>query len=179
MLSLLNNPFGLFDPVTTRTTLRQEIDRLFDQAFTGDLSGSGMSWVPAVELVETENEFRCLVEVPGFAPEDLSITVNDNVLTIEGERKAPVGEQKEGEGTGSYHVAERRYGRFVRSFALPRQVDANGVTAHSEHGLLTVVLPKSPDAKPRRISIRAANGATPKQLTGNSGASESRGDEQA
>jgi HSP20 family protein len=97
--------------------------------------------------------------VPGVAPEDVSITVDDGVLTVEGERKLERKERREDQSgdESTYHVVERRYGRFLRRFTLPRQVDTEHVTAQVDRGVLTIVLPKAAAAKPRRIAVNATN----------------------
>jgi len=199
MLPMLHNTFELVGPFAVLNNLRREVDRVFDDAWTGQpargqtnerIEGR-IDWVPAVEVLESEDEIRCLVEVPGLSPEDVNISIEDGVLTIEGERKLERKEQNNaGEGSqGTYHLVERRYGRFVRRFTLPREVDADHITAHTDRGVLTIVLPKAAAAKPRRIAIKAAEGsaqqvqngqsrverAQAQQQLGESGAAKDRG----
>jgi HSP20 family protein len=167
MLPMMNNRFELVAPFAVLNNLRREVDRAFDDAWTGQparrqdderIEGR-IDWVPAVEVLESGDEIRCLVELPGLVPEDVNISIDDGVLTIEGERKLERKEQGDA-GTGgqpTYHLLERRYGRFVRRFTLPREVDADHITAQSDRGVLTIVLPKTAAAKPRRIAIKAAD----------------------
>jgi HSP20 family protein len=105
------------------------------------------------EVVETEEEIRFDVEAPGFRLEDLDVTVENSVLTIAGEKKF---EQPEGRKESDFRLFERRYGRYQRSFALPPTVRGDRCEARYENGVLTVRLPKSEEAKPRRIQIEGA-----------------------
>ena len=134
-------------PLERLYALQREIDRAFDTGLNG-FNGNG-SWVPPMDVVETDSEVLCHLEVPGLKPEDIEISVRDNMLTISGEKKLETTEEKE----GGYRSIERRYGRFERSFTLPRTIDANRVTARHENGVLTLVLPKVEESRPRRIQI--------------------------
>lgn len=127
------------------------LQREFDRTFEGETNGQA-GWVPAMDVVESGDEVLCQLEVPGLTPEDIEIRVQDNMLVISGEKKFTSGEQKE----GSFRSVERRYGRFERSFTLPRTIDTNSVKARHENGVLTVVLPKMEASKPRRIQIDGA-----------------------
>jgi len=167
MLPILSNRFEVFGPSSVLPTLRQEVDRLFDEVWSGDSTRRLIDWVPAVEVSETADEIRCTFEVPGVSPDDISITLDDNVLTIEGNKNKKIEHEERAGGRdagGEYHLAERRYGRFTRSFTLPRQVDVERVGATYENGVLTVVLPKRADAKPRRVAIGGAGQATAMQV---------------
>lgn len=137
-------------------TARREFDRLFDRFF-GQL-GLGQStqmWMPVVDVKETADDIQVTAELPGIAPDDVSVTVENGVLTISGEKKQEVVESKE---DANYHVFERRYGRFERSFTLPRTVDAERVKARFQNGVLHITLPKLQEAKPRRVQIEVGNG---------------------
>ena len=104
----------------------------------------------------TENEIRCTLEVPGLKPDDIHVVVENNVLTVSGEKKY---EQATGEeARGTYHQ-ERRYGRFDRSFILPRNVEATRVNASYDNGVLAIVLPKTEESKPRRVQISTGSSA--------------------
>ncbi len=130
---------------------RREFDRLFDRFFSNlGLSHTSQAWMPAVDVRETADEIQVSVELPGIAPEDVGVTVENGVLTISGEKKQEVVEGKE---DANYHVFERRYGRFERSFTLPRTVDAEKVKARFQNGVLHVSLPKLQEARPRRVQI--------------------------
>jgi HSP20 family protein len=135
--------------------LRSRVDRLFSQMLQ-DVWGNAPSeevstrrWSPAVDIRETSDALILTAEVPGLAKDDLSITVENNVLTIAGERKFEKETQEE-----SYHRMERSYGAFSRSFTLPANVRGDKVDAGFENGLLTVKLPKAEESKPRKITIK-------------------------
>jgi len=131
---------------------RRDVDRVFDRFF-GQAGAQGMTvWAPAVDVRETNDEVQVTAELPGLAPEDVSVTVENGVLTISGEKKQEVQEGKEEENSYLY---ERRYGRFERSFGLPRTVNAEQVKARFDNGVLTVALPKAEAAKPRKVQIEA------------------------
>ncbi len=130
------------------------LDRLFeDDAFRPfsllreDLRSGG--WMPAVDIRETDDSYEFTAELPGLAKEDVSITLEDKILTLSGERKF-----EEAEERNSYHRVERAYGKFSRSFTLPGAVDQAKVKASFKDGLLTVSVPKAEEIKPRRIEIR-------------------------
>jgi HSP20 family protein len=110
---------------------------------------------PASDVIETENEIRVIVEMPGIRPEDLDVDIENNVLTIRGEKHE---ERQEGDDRSTWHLSERRYGSFSRSFVLPRDVDQEGISAGFENGILTVVVPKAERARRRRIEVRAEDG---------------------
>ncbi len=127
----------------------REVDRLFDHFWGGVPTGDGTepTWSPSVDIAEGEDNIVVTAELPGVKSEDVKVTVEDNVLTIEGEKK------KESEsGEGRTHRVERSYGRFVRSFRLPA-VDADSISASYSEGILKVSLPKPETAKPKQISV--------------------------
>jgi len=128
---------------------RGEIDRVFDRFFTRGTMGP---WAPAVDVRETADSIEVVAELPGLRLEDVEVSIENNLLTIAGEKKQEV---TEGNPEAEYHLVERRCGRFERSFTLPRTVDAAKISARFEHGLLTVTLPKAEAAKPRRVEIHA------------------------
>jgi HSP20 family protein len=104
--------------------------------------------VPPVDIQETEEGYRLQAELPGLTKEDIDITLENNVLRLSGERKFERDVKKE-----SFHRVERTYGTFSRAFSLPQQVNAEGVQAGFENGVLTILVPKAEQAKPRKISI--------------------------
>jgi HSP20 family protein len=129
---------------------REPIARLFE-SFFNDAQGeevSNRNWVPPVDIQETEEGYRLQAELPGLTKEDIDITLENNVLRLSGERKYEREVKKE-----SFHRVERTYGTFSRAFALPQQVNAEGVQAAFENGVLTITVPKAEQAKPRKISI--------------------------
>jgi len=109
------------------------------------------AWMPAVDVLEENDGIRILAELPGVKPEDVKISVENNVLTIRG-TKDQVAEEK----TKRVHRYERTYGAFERTFALPGTVDAGRIKATYEHGVLSVFLPKMEQAKPREIQVEVA-----------------------
>lgn len=134
---------------------RDRMNRMFDD-FLRDMLPARSSeevasgrWLPSVDIKESPETLSLVVELPGLKKEDVSIMVENQVLTIAGERKFE-SEQKD----ETYHRIERSYGGFLRSFTLPANVKADQVDARFENGLLTVTLPKVDEAKPRRIEIR-------------------------
>jgi HSP20 family protein len=130
--------------------MRREMERFFDSM--GSLTGFDQAGVfPAINLSEDQDSLFVRAELPGLAKEDFGITVENNTLTIAGERKRP-GETDE---KASYHRREREWGTFRRSFTLNSQVDSEKVEARYKDGILTVVLPKAAEAKPRQITVQA------------------------
>jgi len=136
--------------------LRREIDRIFESAFSGDFIGS--AWLPAMDVDESQDALRLTFEVPGVSPADLSVTLENGVLTVSGEKRL---ERQTGE-SGGPRGFERRYGRFERSVTLPQSVDPDRVSARCDNGVLTVELPKTAEARPRSIEIKSGSG--PKEL---------------
>ena len=156
-----------WDPWSEFTSLRQAMDRLFEDAwvrpgsFLGDGQGSagGPGRGFAFDLYETGDDYVVTATLPGLKPEDLELSVQGNVLTISGEVKPEEAESDQ----RSYHVRERGYGRFSRQIALPMGVQADQIQAHLEHGVLKVTLPKAEEMKPRRIQIQSG-ATTPRQI---------------
>jgi HSP20 family protein len=138
---------------------REEFDRMFNQFFgrgTGEEGTWGQgTWVPPVDIYETDNAFVLKAELPGFSKEDLQIELHENRLILRGERKRET-EAKEDQ----YHRIERAYGRFERAFWVPTTVDAEKIQASFKDGVLELRLPKSEKAKPKRIDIAAAEKAS-------------------
>jgi HSP20 family protein len=134
-------------------TLEHRITRFLNDAFGGvdgqSDNGDAAAWVPAVDVFEDANAIRIVAEVPGVSPDAVKISHENNVLTIEG-TKQQVAEER----TEQVHRYERSYGAFRRSFTLPNTVDANGIKATYEHGVLTVTLPKVEQARPRQIQVQ-------------------------
>ena len=106
-------------------------------------------WVPAVDIQETDKEYIVKAEIPEVKKDDVKITIEEGVLTIQGERKA----EKEEKGK-KFHRTERVYGTFLRSFSLPNEVDEAKVLAEFKEGMLTLHLPKSERAKPKTIEVK-------------------------
>ena len=136
---------------TPAFSLRREIDRLFDDAFGGNGMRSAPAWVPPVDVRESDNELTLLFEIPGVTPEQIEVTTDNGVLSVRGEKRE---ERKEG-NEEQYHLVERAYGSFSRSFQLPKNLDESKIDAKFEHGVLTVRIPKAALPQPKKIQINA------------------------
>ena len=134
--------------------LRREIDRLFDSVAWTPLGANGtpgmQNWVPPMDVEDQENLIRVSFEIPGVNREDVTVTVENGVLTVAGEKRL---ERTSGDEKSGSQSIERRYGRFERSLALPQTIDADNVSAQYENGVLTLELPKSAESRKRRIAI--------------------------
>lgn len=138
-----------WDPFREMMTLRSAVDRLFDEAFTPSRSYESATWGLPLDVIENEDGYVIKASTPGINPDDLEISLTDNVLTIKGETKT----EKEVEEK-RYHLRERRYGSFARSVSLPMPVKADAVEATYENGVLTLSVPKAEEIKPRKIAVR-------------------------
>jgi HSP20 family protein len=115
----------------------------------GSSRATTMVWAPALDISERKDAYLVTVELPGLKPEDLDITMEDGLLTIQGERQF-IQESSEQQ----FHRVERRYGAFRRSITLPAHVMAEGIQASFEDGVLQILVPKAEEAKPKRIQVR-------------------------
>jgi len=144
-----------WEPMRELTSLQSEMNRLFNTVFDQPSAGAGLRrWVPAMDLVETSDHFVLRADLPGMGEEDVKIEVEDGVLTVSGERAA----EHESEEEGFYRV-ERSFGSFSRQLTLPKGVDAEGVTASFDRGVLEVRIPKPEAVKPRRVTITPSGAA--------------------
>jgi HSP20 family protein len=137
------------------------MNRLFSSFFDTPTPGNGTTvrrWIPAMDLVETDDHFVLKADLPGVAESDVNIVFENNVLTLSGERMAEHEAKKDG-----YYRLERTSGSFSRSLTLPDGIDAGAVTAKFDNGVLEVRIPKPAEAKPRRIQIDVG-GAEPKTI---------------
>ena len=147
---------SLRDPLGT---LHREVNRVFDEVFRGFPSfRSGIAepaFAPSLEVRENETEIQVSAELPGMTDKDVELALDDDLLTLSGEKKSERTEEKEG-----MHLSERSYGTFHRSFRLPFAPDSTQVVARFENGVLSVTLPRPPGAKPsvKRIAIMGGNG---------------------
>ena len=139
------------DPFGELEALRARRNQMVDEHPFRGIEGGDLSlaeWTPAVDIHETEYEYVVKADLPEVKKEDAKVAFDDGVLTVEGERK------QEKEKTGKkFHKIERAYGKFVRRFALPTEVDATKVSAEFKEGVLSVHLPKSPPGKPKAIAV--------------------------
>jgi HSP20 family protein len=151
-----------WDPARELDTLQGEMNRLFSSFFdTPRTTGNGASarrWIPAMDLVETEDHFVLKADLPGVAESDVKIELESNVLTIAGERKTQHEAKKDG-----YYRLERSTGTFSRALTLPEGIDSGAVTANFDNGVLEVRIPKPAEAKPRRVEI-SVGGAEPRTI---------------
>ncbi|MDQ3932334.1 MAG: Hsp20/alpha crystallin family protein [Actinomycetota bacterium] len=139
-------------------SIQDEFERMFRSFFGGSTGTESApttagAWSPALDVEETEEAFVLHVELPGCQPEDVEVNLEENVLTVTGERRFY--DEREAEG---FRRIERRFGRFHRAVRLPDRVATDRVDASFENGLLTITVPKAEEAKPRRIQIRARSG---------------------
>ena len=136
------------------TSLGNRINRMLNDVFASDWQypdTAVASWVPPVDVLEEKDGIRILAELPGMKPEDVQISIENNVLTING-----IKQQQTEKKTEQVRRYERTYGTFARTFTLPATVDAANIKATYENGVLTVTLPKVEQAKPRQIQIEVA-----------------------
>lgn len=138
-----------WDPMRELDSLQGDMNRLFDRFFAGRTPhGISRRWIPAMDLVETEDHLVLRGDLPGMSEDDVNIEIKDGVLTVSGERKA----EHEDKGEG-YHRVERAFGSFSRSLSLPQGVDPEGIEAKFDNGVLEVRIPRPAEAKPTRVQI--------------------------
>jgi HSP20 family protein len=150
-----------WEPVRELNSLQQEMNRLFSTFFdspTGNGSnGAARRWIPAMDLVETDDHFVLTADLPGLTQDDINLEFEGDVLTLSGERKVEHHQRKEG-----FYRLERAAGAFTRSLTLPEGVDVDGVSATFDKGVLEVRIPKPEARKPRRVAIQV--GDAPKTI---------------
>jgi HSP20 family protein len=139
-----------FQPFREVATLQDRVNRLFRESYdTGsDDSLTSSTFAPAVDVYEDEHKVTLKIEVPGIDEKDIDVRVENNTLTVHGERKIEKEEKEE-----NYRRVERQYGTFTRTFTLPQTVDTENVSASYEKGVLKIALPKKAEAKPKQIKV--------------------------
>lgn len=138
-----------WDPFRDLLSFQEEMNRWFSRRFFGAEGGvTEATWSPVLDVCETENEVLVTVDVPGIDPKDVNITLEDDTLVIEGERKFSKEVKEE-----DYLRIERRYGKFRRSIPLGRGIDRDKISASFDKGVLEVKLPKTEELKPKRVKI--------------------------
>ena len=144
-----------WEPPRGWTTLQDQINRLFHDSLdrTGE-QGSLTAWAPAVDIYETEHELVVKADLPDIDPQDLDIRVENNILTIRGERKFEKTVNED-----NYLRVERAYGTFSRSFTLANSVNADAIKAQYQNGVLTLTIPKREEAKPKQIKVNVGTPA--------------------
>lgn len=142
------------DPFLNLANWQDQVNRIFEGAFPARADSSTMTtWAPAVDIYETENELVLRADLPDMNEKDLDIRVENNMLTVRGERKF---EQKVKEE--NYLRIERTYGSFSRSFSLPNTISTENIKAEYKNGVLTVEMPKRAESKPKQVKINVTNG---------------------
>ncbi len=144
-----------WSPMRDMVNMRNEMDRMFEEAFNAPRLRwqEPTNWGLALDVAEGEESFLVKASVAGVNPDDIEITLSDNVLTIKGELKTD-----ENIDEHQYQLRERRYGSFERSITLSVPVNADAIDATYEHGVLTLTIPKAEEVKPKRIAIKHLNG---------------------
>lgn len=146
-----------WDPWSDMLSLREAMSQLMEESFVRPSAGTptGQGFVPALDVSETQEAFTVEAAVPGLKPEDLEITVENNVLTIKGETRQETEDKQR-----SYRRVERRFGSFQRTIGLPNTVKPDAIKASLEHGVLKLEIPKAEEIKPRKIAVNVTNGKT-------------------
>src|SRR5438874_9277430 len=150
-----------YDPFRDLRTLQEEVNRLFSGSMPRAFDDEGIArgaWSPNVDIYENKDHMVLEAELPGMKREDFELSVENNVITLRGERHFEKKDESD-----NYHRVERAYGSFTRSFTLPNTVSAEGAAAEYTNGVLRVTMPKREDTKARRLEIKT-NGAEPKTI---------------
>ena len=144
-----------YDPFRDLRSLQDEMNRLFSGTFSRTSQDEVLrgAWSPSVDIFENKNEIVLEAELPGMNPEDVNISIENNVLTLHGERRFEKKDESD-----NFHRVERSYGSFTRSFTLPPTVSSENANAEFQNGVLRLTLAKREEAKPRRIEIKAGSG---------------------
>ena len=145
-----------YDPFRDLRSLQDEMNRLFSGTFSRGSQDEVLrgAWSPSVDIFENKNEIVLEAELPGMTAEDVNISIENNVLTLHGERRFEKKDESD-----NFHRVERSYGSFTRSFTLPPTVSSENANAEFQNGVLRLTLAKREEAKPRRIEIKAGSGS--------------------
>jgi HSP20 family protein len=142
------------DPFLNLANWQEQVNRIFENAFPGRTDSSTMTtWAPAVDIYETENELVLKADLPDMNERELDIRVENNMLTVRGERKFEQRVKEE-----NYLRIERTYGSFSRSFSLPNTISTENIKAEYNNGVLSVEMPKRAESKPKQVKINVTNG---------------------
>lgn len=142
-----------FNPSRDLWKVRTDLDRLFNQFFNRAYESEDypeVDWSPRLEIAENDDNFIINVELPGMKKQDVSIALQNDVLTLQGDKKV----EKSDKGH-NYNLCERHYGKFIRSFRLPAQVNGEKIDASFKDGVLSLTLPKIEESKPKQIEIKS------------------------
>jgi HSP20 family protein len=147
-----------WDPFREFSTLQDRMNRLFRESYGpegGEESLTSSRFAPPVDVYEDEHNVTLKIEVPGIDEKDIDVRIENNVLTVHGERKFEKEEKEE-----NFRRVERQYGSFTRTFALPNTVDSEKVSANYDKGILKIALPKKAEAKPKQIKVNVGSEKT-------------------
>jgi HSP20 family protein len=145
-----------WDPFQDVLSLREAMSQLMEESFVRPATAqNGKNFIPALDLSETAEGYLVEAALPGVKPEEVEITVENNVLTIKGETRQEVDEQKR-----NFHRVERRFGSFQRTIGLPTSVKADAIQASLTNGVLRLEIPKAEEVKPRKISVHVGENKT-------------------
>ncbi|NQS98288.1 MAG: Hsp20/alpha crystallin family protein [candidate division Zixibacteria bacterium] len=142
-----------FNPTRDLWKVRTDMDRLFNQLFSRTHEADEypeVDWSPRLDIAENDSDFTINVELPGIKRDDITITLQDDVLTLKGEKRTGKDSKEH-----NYHLCERSYGKFVRSFRLPNYFDSEKIDASFKDGILILTLPKLAETKAKQIEIKA------------------------
>ena len=140
---------NVYRPGGLISQLNDEMNRVFAMnAGQDDVSAKSGDWVPAVDIAEDDSAYTIHADVPGVKPEDVEVELENGVLTLKGKRDETKKEESEG-----YRRVERVSGQFYRRFTMPETVNADAISAKTEHGVLEIVIPKQPKPEPKRIKV--------------------------
>lgn len=151
-----------YDPFRDLRSLQEEVNRLFSTNLNRTFGDEGIgrgAWAPSVDIYENKDQIVLEAELPGMKQEDFDLSIENNVITLRGERRFEKTDESD-----NYHRVERSYGSFTRSFTLPQTVSAEDAKAEYNNGVLRVTLPKREEAKSRRIQISGAGSSQPKTI---------------
>ena len=151
-----------YDKFRDLRTLQEEVNRLFSTNLTRAFDDEGIArgaWAPSIDIYENKDQIVLEAELPGMKQEDFDLSIENNIITLRGERKFEKTEE-----TDNYHRVERSYGAFTRSFTLPQTVSAEGATAEYNNGVLRVTLPKREETKARRIQVSGTGSGSSKTI---------------
>ena len=155
-------PIVRYDPFRDLRSLQEEVNRLFSTNLTRAFDDEGIgrgAWAPSVDIYENKDQIVLEAELPGMKQEDFDLSIENNVITLRGERRFEKTDESD-----NYHRVERSYGAFTRSFTLPQTVSAEEARAEYSNGVLRVTLPKREEAKTRRIEVTGASEPTTKKI---------------
>ena len=162
-------PITRWDPFREVVALQNRVNSLFRDMNEGDSPLTTASFVPAVDIYEDNSKVVLKLEVPGIEENDLDVRVENNTLTVRGERKFDKEEKEE-----NFHRIERRYGSFYRAFTLPTTVDAEHINAAYDNGILKIELNKKPEAQPKQIRVNVGGGQSKLEPQGKQTKTEER-----